>query len=365
MKEFVDLLKRLTNAFGPSGFEDEVREIVIEELKPLVNKVAVDQWGNVIGIKEGRKKDVTVMVAAHMDEIGFMINYIEKKGFLRFLPIGGWNPQIIPGSRVIVRARDGRKYYGVIGMKPPHIMKPEEAQKVPDIQQLFIDVGASSAEEVKKLGIDVGCVAVLAADFQLLGNGDMAVAKAFDDRVGVAVMIEALRMLKNVDTEATIYAVATVKEEVGLKGAQVAAYRLAPKVAIAIDVTLASDVPGVPEHQHVTRLGAGPAIKVMDGRAGSGLITHPKVLELLRRAAEEEKIPYQLEVLPGGTTDATAIAQTREGVPAGGIAVPTRYVHSGVEVISLKDAYNAAKLTAAALKRITEEFVKEVSFRYL
>ncbi|RLE56146.1 MAG: M42 family peptidase [Thermoprotei archaeon] len=362
----VDALKMLAEAFGPSGHEDEVRELVVAELKKFCSKVLIDTWGNVIAVRYGRREDLKLMIAAHMDEIALMVKAIEKNGFIRFTGIGGWSDRVLPGQRVVIRTRDGRKIYGVIGAKPPHVMTPEEEEKkVIEMKDLFIDVGASSAEEVRKLGIEIGCVAVMDRDFKVLGNGKVATCKAFDDRVGVAVMLTAARLLKNVDTEVSIYFVATVQEEVGLRGAMVSAYRIEPNIGIAIDVTVAGDVPGAPESEFVVRLGRGPAIKVMDRArlAPLGLIAHPKVKDFLIKVAEEEKIPYQLEVLVGGTTDAAAIAFTRGGVPAGVVSIPTRYVHSPVEVISLEDAFNAAKLVAAAARRVDESLVREVSLR--
>ncbi len=361
----VNTLKLLAEAFGPSGYEDEVRELVVAELKKFCNKVLVDTWGNVIAVKHGKREDLKLMIAAHMDEIALMIKAIEKNGFIRFTGIGGWSDRVLPGQRVIIRTRDGRKVYGVIGIKPPHVVTPEEEKKVIEMKDLFIDVGASSAEEVRKLGIEVGCVAVMDRDFKVLGNGKVATCKAFDDRVGVATMLTAARLLRNVDTEVTVYFVATVQEEVGLRGAMISAFRIEPNIGIAIDVTVAGDVPGTPEAEFVVRLGKGPAIKVMDRArlAPLGLIAHPRVKDFLIKVAEEEKIPYQLEVLVGGTTDAAAIAFTRGGVPAGVVSIPTRYVHSPVEVISLEDAFNAAKLVAATARKVDESLIREVSLR--
>ena len=350
------LLSKLCSVVGPSGFEEDVRGIVIDELKPYADKLWIDSLGNVIAVKKGSRGSSKLMIATHMDEIGLMINHIDDKGFLRFTPIGAWTERILLAQRVLIKTKDGKIIRGVIGSKPPHIMKPEEAQKVVPMKELFIDIGVKSREEAEKLGVTIGSVAVMDRDVVRLG-GDTVSGRAFDDRIGVTVLVEAFKALE--DHEVDVYAVATVQEEVGLKGARVAAFAIEPHVALAIDVTVANDIPGVPEHEWVTRVGKGPAIKIMDGRSGSGLIAHPAVRELLIKAAEEEKIPYQLEVLPGGTTDASIIQLNKEGVPAGTISVPTRYVHSPIELLSLEDALNTVKLVLAFTKRITREWIEK------
>ncbi|MEM1616231.1 M42 family metallopeptidase [Pyrobaculum sp.] len=348
MEDFFQLLKKLSEARGPSGFEDEVREVVVKEMEPYVDEVVVDRWGNVIGVKKGAT-NYKALVAAHIDEIGLVVDHIDKEGFLRFRPIGGWNEVTLVGQRVWVKARDGW-IRGVVGSLPPHVTPSGKEREAPEIKDLFIDVGASSREEVEKMGIAVGSVAVLDREVARLQN-DLVTGKAFDDRAGVAVMLYALRLLK--ETPATVYAVATVQEEVSLRGAQIAAERVNPHYAIALDTTIAADVPGVSERQHVTKVGKGPAIKVLDGGRGGLFIAHPKLRSHIVKIAEEVGIPYQLEVLYGGTTDAMAIAFRREGIPSAVISLPSRYVHSPVEVISLKDAVNAARLLAAVLERTT------------
>ena len=355
--EIFRLLKKFCEAVAPSGFEDDVRQRVIEELEPYADKLWVDAMGNVIAVKKGRGEG-KLMLAAHMDEIGLMISAITKEGFLKFVPIGGWRDQVLPGQRVLIKTLSGELVRGVIGIKPPHVMKPEEAKQVIPMTELFIDVGASSREEVERMGITVGSVAVMDRDVERLGNPDRVTGRAFDDRVGLAVMVAAFRAIE--DSPVDVYAVATVQEEVGLKGARTAAFAIAPDLGLAIDVTVAADVPGVPEHEYVTCIGRGPAIKVMDGRSGSGLIAHPAIRELLIKTAREEGIPYQIEVAPGGTTDASAMQLTREGIPVGTISIPTRYIHSAVEVLSLEDAVNAVKLITAFTKRINRSWIESV-----
>ena len=354
--EFFRILKRVSDAAGVSGFEEEVRRVVLEEVEDYVDEVKTDALGNLIAVRRGGGEG-KVMIAAHMDEIGLIVNHIEKNGFLRFTGVGGWSDRVLLGQRVILHTSKG-KVRGVIGAKPPHLLPPEEAKKVVEMKEMFIDVGASSREEVEKLGITVGTVATMDREMVRLAGSDVVSGKAFDDRVGVAVMIYALRLLRDTGHKLDVYAVATVQEEVGLKGAAVSAYSINPDVGLAIDVTAANDVPGVPDKERVAELGKGPAIKIMDGGRGGLFISHPKVREFLIKTAEEEKIPYQLEILVGGTTDATAIQLRREGIPSCTISVPTRYIHSPVETLNLKDAVNAAKLLAAAVKRMERKWIE-------
>ncbi len=348
------ILKDLVSIPAPSGFEDEVREYIAKELEHYSDELWVDSMGNLIALRRGAGEG-KLMLAAHMDEIGLMVKHVSKDGFLKVAPIGGWAPIILPGQRVIIKGLQGSVVKGVIGSKPPHILKPEEAKQVFPIEDLFIDVGASSADEVKEMGLGVGSVAVIDRDFDSL-HGDVVTGRAFDNKVGVAVMVEALKALR--DPKVDVYAVATVQEEVGLKGARTAAYSIGPNVGIALDTTVASDVPGVDESKHTTKLGKGPAIKVMDGRAGSGLITHPAIRESLIEIADREGIPYQLEVLTGGTTDAAAIQLTKDGVPSGTISVPTRYIHSPIETLNLSDALNAVKLLKAFSEFVTRDWIR-------
>ncbi|MEZ0290841.1 MAG: M42 family metallopeptidase [Sulfolobales archaeon] len=353
-EELFQLLKRVTEQVAPSGYEDDVRGIVKDFLKNTADDVYVDSLGNVIAVKRGSRGSGKIMLAGHMDEIGLFISFIDEKGFLRALPIGGVFERSLIFQRVLIRTRDGRIYRGVIGLKPPHIAKPEEAKQVPDLRELFIDIGASSKAEVEKLGIRVGDIAVFDRDLVRLA-GDRVSGKAIDDRVGLVTMIKAFELVER--NEATVYAVATVQEEVGLKGARTAAFSISPDAAIALDVTIASDVPGVAEHEWYTSLGKGPAIKIADGRGASGLIANPEIVNKLISVAQELGIPYQLEVAAGGTTDASAIQLNKEGVPAGVVSIPSRYIHSPVEMIDLNDVVNAVKLTKGFCEKSDVEWL--------
>ncbi len=337
----LDLIKKLSNAHGISGFENEIREIVKGELEGWADEIKIDSLGNLIAIRNGNEK--SFMVAAHMDEIGFVVKYIDDKGFIRIAPIGGWFSQIALAQRVILYGK--KKIYGVIGCKPPHLMKDDERKKGVEIKDMFVDVGAESKEEVLDMGIEVGTPVAIDREVVELSNGRIT-GKAFDNRVGVAVMIEGVRKARS---DATIYAVATVQEEVGLKGARTSAFALEPNAAIAIDTCVAADFPGSENAHMDVKLGKGVAITIVDA-SGRGLIASPQVLKWLRESAERYNIPYQLEVAEGGTTDATAINLTKAGIPAGVISVPARYIHSPVEVVDLKDVDSAIELVAKALE---------------
>jgi putative aminopeptidase FrvX len=343
-----EILEKLSNACGITGREEEVRSLMKNLLKPHVDEVKEDKLGNVIGIKKGKKNAPRVMLAAHMDEIGLLVKTVSKEGFIQFTKMGGIDDRILLAQNVIVYT-ENEPLHGIIGSKPPHIQKEDERKKVLSYDELFIDVGAGSQDETKKMGVRIGDPIGFDMKFVKVGKS-IVIGKALDDRAGCAVMVEALKRLKN--TECTVYAVGTVQEEVGLRGATTAAFGIYPDVGIALDVTVAGDVPGVREVEAPIKMRKGPSIEIAD----YGLITHPKVLRLLVDAAEENKIPYQLEAGLPGSTDAARISLTREGVPSGVICVPTRYIHSPSSLLSLEDAENAVKLTVAAIQKIPKYF---------
>jgi endoglucanase len=277
-----------------------------------------------------------------------MVKTITKEGFLKFAKMGGIDDRILLAQKVTVYSNKG-PLHGIIGSKPPHIQKEEERKKVVTFDELFIDVGAGSREEVNSMGVRIGDPVGFDVKYEQIGK-DLVTGKAFDDRVGCAVMIEVLKQVGKADC--TICAVGTVQEEVGLRGATTAAFGVDPDLAIALDVTVAGDVPGVKEFESSVKMGKGPALTVSD----SGLIAHPKVLRLLLDVAEENKIPFQLETGLRGTTDAARISLTRQGVPSGTVTVPVRYIHSPTSMLSLTDAAKAAKLTAVAIQKIQKQF---------
>jgi endoglucanase len=343
-----EMLEKLSNACGVAGKEDEVRALMQKFLKPYADEVKQDKLGNVIAVKEGKKNAPRVMFAAHMDEIGLLIKTISKEGFLQFMKIGGIDDRVLLAQKVLVNTDKGL-LHGIIGSKPPHIQKEDERKRVITYDELFIDIGAGSQEEAKKMGVHIGDPVEFDIKFAKIGK-NMVIGKALDDRVGCVAMIEAMRLLEKSDC--TVYAVGTVQEEVGCRGAMTSAFGIYPDVGIALDVTVAGDIPGVREVDAPIKIGKGPSICIADG----GLITHPKVLRLLIDSAEQNKIPYQLETGLGGTTDASRIALAREGVASGVISIATRYIHSPTSMLSLVDTEDSVKLAAAAVTNVPKYF---------
>ena len=332
------LLKRLSETPGIPGREEAIRVIVREVLTSHVNDLSVDRLGNVIAHKKGTGPKV--VVAAHMDEIGFFVSHVdEETGFLRIQPVGGFDPRTLIAHRVSVHARGGDTY-GLIGIKPVHILTEEERKKAPEMKDLFVDIGLSGKEAKER--VRVGDSVTLVQTFADLGN--LVTGKALDDRLGMYVGIEAIRRIGK--HKADIYFVATVQEEVGLRGARTSAFAVGPDIGVALDSTIACDMPGVSAHEQITRLGKGVAIKVKD----SASISHPGLVQFLVDLAEERKIPYQLEILPRGGTDAGAIQPAREGAAVVTISIPTRYVHTVVETAHKDDIKAAISLLVAFLE---------------
>lgn len=325
------LLKQLTEAFGPSGYEDNIRKLVLAEVKPLADEIKVDALGNLIARKKPSKvtKDTKkIMIAAHMDEIGIIVSHVDDNGFVRFTNIGGVFGKYVLGGRV--RFLNGVQ--GVLGYD--RFDKPNET---PTLDKIYIDVGATSKKDCP---VKVGDVAAFDRPFVEMGN--RFVAKSMDDRVGVLVAIETLRALTS--TPHDVYFVFTTQEEVGTRGAATSAFGVDPDVGIAIDVTASADTPNAMKMEMV--LGKGPCVKIKD----SGALSDPRVVQWMINAAEKNKIPYQREVLLFGGTDAHAMQLTRAGVPAGCLSIPTRYVHSPSEMVDLIDVQNSVKLMVAILK---------------
>jgi putative aminopeptidase FrvX len=327
-----ELIKKLVETYGPSGQEGRVRSLIRDEIRGLADEVRTDALGNLIATRHGPQGARKVMLSAHMDEIGLIVSYVDEKGFCRFQRVGGVAPLNLHGGRVLFE--DGT--VGAIGLE-----KLEDASKVPGLAKFFIDVGATGNEDCP---VGVGDVACFLRPFT--DRGDRLIAKAMDDRIGCAVLIGVMRELK--DTPHDVSFVFSVQEELGLRGAQTSAYGLDPDVGIAVDVTDTGDTPEAPTM--AMKLGDGPAIKVKDG----GMIAHPAVKNLLMRRAEEHSIPYQLEVLEEGTTDARAIQVSRAGVLTGCLSIPCRYVHSPSEMVDYRDVLNVVKLLAALLSETIE-----------
>lgn len=336
--ETVELLKTLSDAFGPSGFEEEVSEALQRIVQPFVDEMRVDTLGNLIATRHGTGK-TTLMLDAHMDEIGFMISFVEEGGFLRFTQTSGWDPRIVPAHAVTILTDLGTKVKGYIGMAIPHILRPEDRDKPYKLEDLFIDIGATSTEDVAALGIRIGSPAVIAYPFEQL-NEQVIMARAIDDRAACAVIVKTLENLAGQDVEATVIASFSVQEEVGLRGAGTAAYQIEPDVALVMEATVAADVPGIPGARQPTKLGSGPAVIVMDNT----MITRSRMVTTLTELADENQIPWQYRIPYGGGTNAGAIHRSRGGVLTGVVSLPVRYFHSPYAVMRLDDFHNTVNL---------------------
>jgi putative aminopeptidase FrvX len=337
-----ELLIKLSNAHGVSGSEESITGIVKRELKNYVDEISLDAMGNLVAVKKG--SGFSIMLAAHTDEIGLMVKSIDEKGFLRFVTLGGWYLPTLYNQRVILHGTHGT-VPGVLGGKPPHKMDEEERKKGIKLDDLFIDIGATSAAEAEDLGIEVGTPGTMDRSVSELANGRLT-GKAFDNRVGVALLVKTLQQVKS---PFTIYGVFTVQEEVGLKGAKTSAYTLDPDCAVATDTTFPGDHPGIDLKDVPVEMGKGPIITVADA-SGRGLIASRAMVTWLKDCARKNDIPVQLEVGSGGTTDATAIHLERGGIPSTTLSIPARYIHSPVEVVDPRDIEAGVQLLVEALK---------------
>lgn len=338
----VQLLKAICETPGAPGFEQRIRELVLQEVKALADEVSVDNMGNVIAIKRGQERK-KVMIAAHMDEIGFIVNHIDDDGFLRFLPLGGFDPKTLTSQRVIVHGR--KDVIGVMGSKPIHLMKPEERTKQVPLQDYFIDLGMPK-EEVLKL-IRPGDP--VTRERSLIEMGDCVNSKSIDNRVSVFILLEALRRLKDEQVPYDIYAVFTVQEEVGLRGAISAAHHIDPDFGFGLDVTIAFDVPGAQGHEVVTKLGKGAAIKVMDGT----VISDYRMVNYLKKLATQNDIPWQPELLPAGGTDTAGLQRYgKKGSIAGAISIPLRHIHQTIEMAHKGDIKHCIDLLTLGISRL-------------
>ncbi len=334
----MELLKRLSEAAGVPGHEAEIRAIITEALSDYMDTFRTDHLGNLIARRKG--EGPVVAIAAHMDEIGFIVSFIEDKtGFLRIQPLGGFDPKTLISQRVVVHT-EKKDLVGCIGSKPVHILTEEERKKPLELKDLFVDLGLP--EKTVKERVAIGDPVTLLQDF--LAYENVVSGKALDDRIGVYIGIEAIKRAGKIACD--LYFIGTTQEEVGLRGARVAGFTVKPQIGIALDVTIAADMPGVSDAQQVTKLGGGVAIKLTD----SASISHPGLVKAMRNLAEDRGIPYQMEVLPRGGTDAGALQMAQEGAAVITLSLPTRYVHSVVEMAHTADLKAAIDLLVAFLE---------------
>jgi endoglucanase len=338
----IPLLTRICEAPGAPGFEIKIRELVLKELKGLVDTVRIDNMGNVIALKKGKSSEKKVMAAAHMDEIGFIVTHIDDNGFIRFNPLGGFDPKTLTSQRIIVHGK--KDLVGVMGCKPIHVMTPEERDKKLKLSDYFIDLGMCK-KEVEKI-VSVGDPITRLSE--LLELGDCVNVKSLDNRVSVFVLLEALKMIKKSRKKPAydFYAVFTVQEEVGIRGANVSALDIQPDFGIGLDTTIACDIPGTPPQDQVTQLRKGAAIKIMD----SSTICDYRMVAFMKKTAEAKKIKWQPEILSAGGTDTAGLQRmVAGGSIAGAISIPTRNIHQSTEMSDKKDIENCIKLLAACV----------------
>lgn len=349
------LIKQLSEAPGVAGYERNIREIVHGFFQPL-GEIQRDKIGSIICRKQGITDSPRVMLAAHMDEIGFMVKHITDDGFIKFVPLGGWFDQVLLSQRVTIFSRKG-EVVGVIGVKPPHLLSADERNKVVQRKEMYIDIGVSSAAEVEKIGVRVGDPIIPRADFVVMANGKCYLSKAFDDRIGVALIISALQNLQENTHPNTVYGTATVMEEVGLRGATTSVEAVNPDVAIILEADIAGDVPGVKPEETAVKLGKGPSVVLYDSK----MIPNLKLRDLVADTATELGIPLQYSSLEGGTTDGSVIHLHKTGVPTIVIAVPARHIHSHSSIIHRSDFDDAVKLIGGLLIRLDENTIRSLT----
>lgn len=340
----VDLLRELSEAFGVSGFEGEVRGRIRGLVEPLADSVEEDPLGNLHAVIDGGGS-FTVMLDAHMDEVGFVIKGIEENGFLRLAPIGGWDVRVLPGQAILVRGRGGERHWGVVGSVPPHVQEAEEKNRVLGWKDLFVDIGASGAAEVRRMGIRVGSPAALHQPFRVLGE-NAVMGKALDDRAGCALLIRVLESVARERPGCRVVATFSSAEEVGSRGARVAAQRWEPQMALVLEGTLSTDTPGVRPDQRVSSLGRGPVLTAVD----RSLIVPEVLLERIISVAESLGIPWQIKTPLVGSTDGGAIQLSARGVVTAVLAVPCRYIHSPACMMRLTDLFHAVHLVEALVR---------------
>lgn len=348
-------LQQLTEARGVPGYEQEVRTLMEEELSKLGAAIQYDGLGSIFGKKPGTANNPRILVAGHLDEVGFMVSEITKGGYLRFAPLGGWWSQVLLSQRVQI-VTDRRSYTGVIGSKPPHILTLEERNKVYPMREMYIDVGARSDEQVKEWGIRVGDPVVPICPFEILPDGDTILAKALDNRMGCYMAVEVFRQLQMMDHPNTIIAGATVQEEVGLRGAQTTPHEVKPDVAFALDVGIAEDGPGQ-EGSGKAKLGEGPLLTFLD----ASMIPNIPLRNLVVKTAEENNIPYQTETMLGGGTDAGRFHLYHRGIPSMVVGVAARYIHSHTSMVSKRDMENGIRLLVEVIKKLDTETVRQLT----
>jgi len=345
------LLKELTEAPGVSGYESEIRKIMRRHLEPVAT-IEQDRMGSIICVQRGTQENPRIMLAGHMDEVGFMVKLITKEGFIKFVTLGGWWDQVALAQRVTVLTRNG-EVPGVIGAKPPHLLQPEERKKVLQLRDMYVDVGATNREEVEAMGVRPGDPMIPICPFTIMSTSQTYMSKAWDDRVGCALAIQALEQLATIEHPNTVYGVGTVQEEVGLRGARTTAHAISPDVGIILEVGIAGDVPGIKEDESLVKLGGGPVLLVFD----ASMIPNLALRNLVIDTAKDLDINLQFDAMQRGGTDGGAIHLHAEGVPSIVLGVASRHIHSHASIIHRQDYDDALQLIIELVRRLDAETV--------
>jgi len=351
MDQTAEFLKEITEASGVSGYEGDVRAILRRYLEGTA-QIEQDKMGSFIGKHQGSGERPRVMLAGHMDEIGFMVTLLTKEGFVKFVQLGGWWDQVLLGHRVSIKTAKG-DVIGVLGAKPPHLLDAEERKKVVEKKDMYIDVGARAEEELREMGVRPGDPVIPVSEFTVMSNPRFYLSKAFDNRVGCALAAQALERLAGDGHPNTIYAVGTVQEEVGVRGAKTSSFAINPDVGIVLEVDIAGDVPGIKPEESNVKMGGGPTLLVYDAR----MIPNLALRDLVITTAEELGIPLQFSSMPGGATDGAQIHMHNEGVPTVVIGVPTRHIHSHNAILCRDDYDQALALIVAVVKKLDADTV--------
>lgn len=354
LDERLDLLKRLSEVTGVSGDEHRVAKLVKAELEPVADRIAFDNLGSLIAFLDGEKGEPTVSFSSHMDEVGFLVARIEANGYIRLHPVGGWWGHVVPAHEWTVITRDGREYIGVTGAQPPHGMPAEARNKVMELKDMYLDLGVKDRAAVEALGIRVGDPIVPLQTFRVLNDGEALLGKAWDDRVSVGVGIEVIKRLKKEGHKANVAFVASVQEEVGLRGAKTSTHFVKPDIAFAIDVTMSYDLPGSPDNP--TKLGSGVALSVMDG----SVIAHRGLFDFVEKIAKEKGINYTYDLLTAGGTDSGEIHKSGNGVVNMTVSLPCRYFHSHVSIINRKDVDATIDLLVEVIKALDKKTLADL-----
>ena len=345
------LLKELTEAKGVAGYEREVRNVIRRHLEPM-GSITQDKIGSLICKKSGDAEEPRVVLAGHMDEIGFMVKHVSKEGFIKFTSLGEWWDQVLLAHRVLISTYKG-DVLGMVGAKPPHLLSDEERKKYVEKKDMYIDIGASSQQEVEDAGVRVGDPIVPISEFTILANSKTYMAKAFDDRVGCALTIAAMQGFVGRSHPNTLFAVATVQEEVGARGAITSAELVNPDVALILEVDIAGDVPGIKPEETPIKLGGGPVLLAYDAR----MIPNLKLRDLVIDIAKKSSIPLQISALEGGATDGGPIHLHKSGVPTVVIAVPARHIHCHNAILHRDDFDRAVELVTAIIEKLDKKTV--------